>query len=118
MTDPAVTKDPAHLWAMLCHLSALAGFLLPFGSLIGPIVVWQLKKNESPFIDDQGKEAVNFQLSVFLYMLGSMLLMYIGIGILLLGAVVITTLVLIVVAALKANQGVAYRYPFKINWIK
>jgi uncharacterized protein len=112
------SQNQANLWAMLCHLSALAGFLVPFGSLIGPILVWQIKKKEFPFVDDQGKEAVNFQLSVFLYVLVSMVLMFIGIGFILVAAVGIGALVLSVIAAIKANQGIAYRYPLKIHWIK
>ncbi len=117
MTSGTSTNQ-SNTWAMLCHLSALAGFIIPFGSIIGPIVLWQIKKKEFPFVDDQGKEAVNFQLSVFLYLLVSMLLMFVGIGFLLVAAVGITTLVFTIIAAIKANQGIAYRYPLKITWIK
>lgn len=118
--DTTGSKEPnqANLWAMICHLSALAGFLIPFGNLLGPILVWQLKRKEFAFVDDQGKEAVNFQLSVFLYSLAAMLLMVIGIGFILIAAVAISALVLTIIAGLKANEGVAYRYPLSIRWIK
>lgn len=112
------TSQQANMWAMLCHVSALAGFLIPFGSIVGPLVVWQLKKKEFPMVDDQGKEAVNFQLTVFLALLVSMVLMFVGIGFLLIAAVIIAALVLTIIAAVKANQGVLYRYPLKIAWIK
>ncbi len=112
------TSNQSNTWAMLCHLSALAGFLIPFGSIIGPILVWQLKKKDFPIVDDQGKEAVNFQLSIFVYLLVAMVLMFVGIGFILVAAVGITALVLTIIAAIKANQGIAYRYPLKITWIK
>lgn len=111
-------SNQAGMWAMLCHLSALAGFIIPFGSIVGPIVVWQLKKKEFPVVDDQGKESVNFQLTVFLAILVSMVLMFVGIGFLLIAAVGIGALVLTIIAAIKANQGILYRYPLKITWIK
>ena len=53
-------------WAMFCHFAAFLGLVLPFGNLIGPLIVWQIKKDVHPFIDDQGKEALNFQISVAL----------------------------------------------------
>ncbi|MBI2343352.1 MAG: DUF4870 domain-containing protein [Deltaproteobacteria bacterium] len=111
-------QNPAYLWAMICHLSALTGLIIPFGSLIGPIIVWQIKRKEFPFVEDQGKEAVNFQLSVFLYLLASLLLIWVGIGLVLLWVGAIGAFVFTVIAAIKANQGIPYRYPLKIAWIK
>jgi uncharacterized Tic20 family protein len=54
-------------WAAVAHLAALTGHLIPFGSLVGPLVIWLLKRDESPFVNEQGKEAVNFQLSTIVY---------------------------------------------------
>ena len=76
------------------------------------VVIWQIKKAEMPFVDEQGREAVNFQITVTLAVLVSMLLMFIVIGIVLLPIVVIAALVLTVIAAIKANAGEHYRYPF------
>lgn len=114
-------------WGMATHLSALVMFLgLP--SLLGPLVVWLIKKDESPFVDDQGKESLNFNLSVFLYsILGGILMVVIGIVTLGLGLIVlapvalvaaIAWLVLTVVAAVRAADGQAYRYPLTIRFIK
>lgn len=116
-----VNASPApqeRTWAMFSHLSALAGYIIPFGNIIGPLVVWQLKKNELPLVDDQGKEAVNFQISVTIYVVVAAILSLIGIGFLLLGAVALFNIVMLVVAALKANEGVRYRYPLSIRLVK
>jgi uncharacterized Tic20 family protein len=122
MTDLAPTVNPplsqARTWDMLCHLSALAGYIIPFGNIIGPLLVWQLKKNEYPSVDAHGKEAVNFQISVLIYFFISVLLSVVLIGIPLLIAVGLGSLVLIVIASIKANNGEAYRYPLTIRFIK
>ncbi len=106
------------MWAMLCHLSALSTFIIPFGSLLGPLIVWQLKKNEFPIVDDQGKEALNFQITTLIAMIVSLILVFIAIGIVLLIAVGIASLVFTIIAAIKANNGETYRYPFCLRLIK
>jgi len=103
-------------WAMIAHLSALIGFVIPFGNLIGPLVVWQLKK-DMPFVVDQGKEALNFQITVAIAVFACLLLSLIVIGMLLLPVVAIGALVLTVIAGIKANDGEAYRYPFTLRLI-
>jgi len=105
-------------WALFAHLSALVGYIIPFGSIIGPLVIWQVKKNDMPFVDDQGKEALNFQITVAIIAIVCLLLVLILIGILLLWALAIVNLVLIIIAALAANNGQAYRYPFAFRFIK
>lgn len=105
-------------WAMFAHLAALVGFIIPFGNLIGPLVVWQVKKNEMPFVDDQGKEALNFQLTVTMAVIVCLILLVVLIGALLLPIVGIAALVLTVIGAIKANGGEAYRYPLTLRLIK
>ncbi len=105
-------------WGMFAHLAALVGFIIPFGNLIGPLVVWQMKKDTMPFVADQGKESLNFQITVSLAVLACIVLMVILIGALLLPIVGIAALVFTVIAAIKANQGVAYRYPVALRLIK
>jgi len=112
-----LTPDERH-WGMFAHLSALAGFIIPFGSLIGPLIVWQLRKEEMPFVDDQGKEALNFQITVLLALLASMVLMVVLIGFLLVPLVALAALVLTVVAGIRANAGERYRYPFALRLVK
>jgi uncharacterized Tic20 family protein len=118
---PAPTGTPSaeeRQWALFAHLSALVGYIIPFGSIIGPLVIWQIKKNEMPFVDDQGKEALNFQITVAIIAIICLVLVLILIGILLLWALAIANLVFIIVAALAANNGQAYRYPFAFRFIK
>ena len=105
-------------WALFAHLSALVGFIIPLGSVLGPLVIWQIKKNEMPFVDDQGKEALNFQITVLIAVLACLLLSVILIGFLLLPIVGIAALVLTIRGGIKANNGEAYRYPFTLRLIK
>lgn len=118
-TSSSSNKD-ANLWAMLCHLSALAGYLIPFGNLIGPLIVWQIKKGEFPLVDDQGKESLNFQITLTIIGLAAFVLAIITVGFLmpLLFILAIAALVFIILAALAANKGESYRYPFAFRFIK
>ena len=120
MSDPyeqRETTNDERQWGMFAHLAALAGFLIPLGNVIGPLVIWQIKKNEMPFVDDQGKEALNFQITVTVALFASMLLMVIAIGFLLLPIVGIGALILTIIGAIRANNGERYRYPFAIRLI-
>lgn len=114
---PSTNKD-ANMWGMLCHLSALAGLVIPFGNLIGPLVVWLLKKNEIPFVDEQGKESLNFQILVTIAMLVCIALVFVCIGAILAPAVGIAAIVFVIIASVKANNGEHYRYPINLRLIK
>jgi uncharacterized protein len=116
-------------WAMFAHLSALLGGLLTsalggWGTFIGPLVIWLVKKDSMPFVNDQGKEALNFNITVAIAMLALVILTIFSLGILIfitvpLGIVIgIGWLVLTIIAAIKANEGQAYRYPVAIRLIK
>ena len=111
-------EKEARTWAMSCHLSALAGFIIPFGNIIGPLVHWLIKRNESAVIDAEGKKALNFQISVLIYAIISFLLTFVVIGMILLPAVGIFSLVMIIIAAVKTNNGEDFNYPLSINFIK
>lgn len=111
------TKDE-RTWALFCHLSSLAGFVVPFGNIIGPLVIWLIKKDALPFVDDQGREALNFQISITIYVLASILLIFVVVGIPLLIVVGFFALIMTVIAAIKASDGVKYRYPLCIRLIK
>ena len=103
---------------MFAHLSALIGLIVPFGNVLVPLVIWLVQKDKMAFVDDQGKEALNFQITVFGAALVSMLAMLILIGFLLIVVVGLGALVFTIMAAIKANEGVAYRYPLTIRLIK
>ncbi|CAD5106289.1 DUF4870 domain-containing protein [Zestomonas carbonaria] len=107
-------SQEARQWAMFCHFAAFFGLVFPFGNLLGPLIVWQIKKDFDPFVDAQGKEALNFQITVSLAALVCFMLMLVVIGFLLLGLLGIVALVLVIIAGIKANEGQDYRYPF--NW--
>lgn len=104
-------------WGMLAHLSSLSGLIIPFGSLLGPLVVWLVKKDTMPFVADQGKEALNFNITVTIAAIVSAVLTLVLIGFLLLAVVVVGWLVLTILATIEANKGVAYRYPFTLRLI-
>ncbi len=117
-TGKELNKD-ARMWAMICHLSALAGLVVPVvGCIVGPLVIWQIKKEEFPFVDEQGKEAVNFQISMLIYGIVAGLLCFACVGFVLLPAVAIFDLIFLLIAAVKANDGYHYRYPLTIRFIK
>lgn len=117
--NPSGYSKDERMWGMLCHLSALSGLLTAgAGNIVGPIVVWMLKKNDFPFVDDQGKESVNFQISMLIYGAVAAILSLVGIGILIGIAIAIFDLVQVVMASMKANDGVAYRYPLNLRLIK
>lgn len=111
-------------WGMFAHLSALSAFISGIGFIVGPIVVWQVKKNEMPFVDDQGKEAVNFAITLLIayVALWMFTLVTLGIGLVIsipaFFVVSIAWLVFTVIAAIKANEGVAYRYPVCLRLVK
>lgn len=112
-------------WGMFAHLSALAGLIIPFGNLIGPLIIWLVKKDTMPFVADQAKEALNFHITVsaICVVLGILgfVLAFIVIGFLffpLIGLIGLGALVLSVIGGLKANEGTAYRYPFSVRLIK
>ncbi|MGG6461697.1 DUF4870 domain-containing protein [Solilutibacter silvestris] len=105
-------------WGMIAHLSALAGLIVPFGHLLGPLIIWMVKKDTMPFVDDQGKEALNFQITLSIALFVCFLLIFVAIGIVLMPLVGLAGLILAVIAGIKANEGVAYRYPFTLRLIK
>lgn len=121
MEEQTINPTPSQevrQWAMFCHFAAFAGLLIPFGNLLGPLIVWQLKRDLDPFVDDQGKEALNFHITVSLAALVCMLLAVVVIGFLLLPLLCLGALVLTIIAGIKANEGRTYRYPLCWRLIK
>ena len=104
--------------ALFTHLAALAGFVIPLGNIIGPLVLWLIKKDTMPFVDDQGKEALNFNITVTIAGIVCCILFLIVIGYFLLVALTVVWLIFVVIATVQASEGVAYRYPFSLRIIK
>lgn len=107
--------------AMVCHLLPLAGALIPaipVVNIIAPLVLWLVKKDTMPFLNDQGKEVLNFQITVSIVIFACILTFWLFIPILIAIAVAIAALVFMIIGAIKANEGVAYRFPFTLRLIK
>lgn len=117
MAELQQAQQQERTWGMLCHLSALAGFVIPFGSVLGPLVVWLVKRDEFPFVADQGKESLNFQITMVIAAAISSVLALIVIGFVLLLAVGIYEIVMVVIASIRANTGERYRYPICLRLI-
>jgi uncharacterized Tic20 family protein len=108
--EVAVNKEE-RTWAMFAHLSAFVGHFIPFGHIFGPLIIWMIKKPNMPFAADQAKEALNFQITMTIAFLAAAALCLIAIGFLLLPVVWLFDIIFTIVAAVKANDGVTYRYP-------
>ena len=119
-TDPAQAGLPVpeeRQWAMFAHLSALIGLVIPLGSILGPLVIWLIKKDTMPLVNDQGKEALNFNITVAIAAIVGWILCFVLIGFLVLAALFVAWLVFVIIATIKANEGVAYRYPFTLRLV-
>lgn len=114
-TAPAPVPD--RTFTMLCHLTAFAGFFVPLGNIWGPLIMWLVKREESPEVDAHGKESLNFEISITIYMLVSAILVLVLVGILLLIGLAIFWFVVVIVASVRANSGEFYRYPLTIRFI-
>jgi hypothetical protein len=112
------SNPESRMWAMIAHLSALSGFVIPFGNILGPLIVWLVKKEEMSFVDDQGKEALNFNISITIYGIISAILTVVLIGFVMLLILAVVWLVLAIMAGIKANEGTAYRYPLTLRLVK
>jgi hypothetical protein len=109
-TGPEPTKDDKTM-GMLAHLLGILGFL-------GPLIIWLIKKDTSPFVNDQGKEALNFHLTLLIGLIIGLATSCLGIGLVIITAVWILGVIFSIMGAMQANAGVAYRYPFAIRFIK
>lgn len=118
-SSPPVAKDNEKTWAILMHVSSFAGLLgIPLGNIFGPLTVWLIKRDESPALDQHGRNALNFQLSITLYSIISLFLCLILIGIVLLAALFVTGFICSCIAAINADKGRVYHYPFTINFFR
>jgi len=106
-------------WGMITHLSAFSALLFPLGIVLGPLVVWLFKKEDSRFINEQGKNAINFQLTVLIISFVITIFSVLFSPLIILAVLVgIIGLVFAAIAATKANKHITYRYPFSLKLIK
>ena len=105
--------------AMLCHLVSLTVYVTAIGGILGPLIVWLLKKDEHPFIDRHGKEALNFNISIFIWtVIGVILLFCFFLGLIILIPLTVFHIVCTIIATLKANNGEEFRYPLTFRLVK
>ena len=118
MEDNIVLSESERNWAMLCHLSAFAGFFFPFGSIIGPLICWLTKRDESAWVNENGRSSLNFQLSMLLYIVLAIPLCFIIIGIPIIVLLGTLKIICIIIASVKASKGEKFRYPLLIPFIQ
>ena len=112
-----IQDKEARQWAMMLHLSQLAGFAIPFGGLILPILIWQLKKEEMPELDVHGRIVMNWIISETIYTIISIVLIFVVVGFFLFIPLAIIAIVFPIMGAVKANEGQTWKYPLSINFL-
>jgi uncharacterized Tic20 family protein len=104
-------------WGILTHAAALVGFIVPFGNVLGPLLVWAIKKEDSQFVDDNGKRALNFQITWTVLLVVAALLVVVGIGLLVVPLLAIAWLILVILAIVRASDEQVYDYPLTLDLI-
>lgn len=104
-------------WATLAHIGGLV-FFIPLGNVLVPLVIWILYKEKSSLVEREAKKSLNFQLSMLIYMLAATVLSIIGIGVLLMFALIVIDVIFVIQAAMKTNEGQEYNYQFSLQLIK
>ena len=114
----SVPSEGDRSWAMLTHLS---GFMCYMGlgpvAIVAPLILWLSKRDESAYVDDHGREALNFNITIWLYAFLAGILTFAGIGCVLLPVLLVFHLIVVIQAAIGANRGEYYRYPITIRFI-
>jgi uncharacterized protein len=118
MKEIRVLSETERNWAMFCHLSAFAGFFFPFGGIIGPLICWLSKKDESTWINENGKASLNFQLSILLYIVLCIPMVFITVGIPIIVILGTLKIVFITIGSIKASKGEEFSYPLSIPFIQ
>ena len=119
--EAAASTKEERLWAMIAHLSAFAMYFTVIGHIVGPLIVWLAKRDGNPLVDDQGREALNFQISWTIYLIANFILFITVIGAIIAIPIFfilpVFHIVCMIIAAIKANDGVAFRYPLCIRFL-
>jgi uncharacterized protein len=119
MKEIRVLSETERNWAMFCHLAAFGGYLIPlFGNIIGPLICWLARKDESTWVNENGKASLNFQISMTLYLFLRIPLCFILIGFMLMGVLLILDIIFIIIASIRASRGEEFRYPLAIPFIQ
>jgi uncharacterized protein len=111
-------EQQTRMWAMFLHLSLLGGFVVPLGGLIAPIIIWQIKKDELPGIEEHWKIVANWLISYVIYFAVCLILCFVFVGFFLLPILGILGIVFPILGGIKANNGEVWKYPMSISFIK
>ncbi len=119
-TPPPVPPPPStdNSLAVVMHLLGFAGFVFPFGNIIAPLILWLVKRSESPLLDAAGKEVLNFQISYTIYVAVAGILCFVLIGLLILPVIGLLWIIFMIIAAVKTGNGESYKYPFSIRLLQ
>lgn len=115
MTE-AYADAEARKWGMFLHLSQFAGYLVPLAGFVVPIVIWQMKKDQMPSLDEHGRMVTNWMLSALIYAVISVILIFVLVGIPMLWALGVLTIVFPIIGGIKAGDGVVWKYPMTIKF--
>ena len=117
IVPPGVSSDE-RTWAMLAHLLPLVATSVPFGNILAPLIIWLVKKDEMPFVDDQARESLNFQITLTIAALICIPLIFVCVGILLLFGLMVFEIVVIIQAAIAVSRDERYRYPCTLRLVR
>jgi uncharacterized protein len=118
MEENRILSETERNWAMLCHLSAFAGFFFPFGAIIGPLICWLSRKDESEWVKINGRNSLNFELSILLYVVLAVPLCFIVVGIPIVVALITMKVICLIIASVRASKGELFTYPLMIPFIQ
>jgi uncharacterized Tic20 family protein len=119
MKEIRVLSETERNWAMFCHLAAFGGYLIPFiGGIIGPLICWLSRRDESTWVNENGKSSLNFQISILLYIVLALPLCLILIGFPIIGFLVTFNIVCIIIASIRASKGEEFKYPLAIPFLQ
>jgi hypothetical protein len=113
-----VTDHDEKTWGMMCHFAAFLGFVVPLGNILGPLLVYLMKKDTYRFVEEQGKESLNFEISMTIYFLICIPLVFVVVGIIILPVLIIFWIAVVIIAAVKNSEGRGFRYPMTIRFIQ
>ena len=111
-------KSDENMWRALSHVSALAGFLIPVGNIIAPLLIYLLKKDDYETVGEHAKESLNFQISMTIYFFAAILLVILAVGIPFILLIPAFDLIIVIIATIKASEGEDYKYPLNLRLIK
>jgi uncharacterized Tic20 family protein len=118
MEENRILSETERNWAMFCHLSAFAGFFFPFGGIIGPLICWLSRRDEYEWVKVNGRNSLNFHLSILLYMILVAPLCIIIIGFPIIGFLFLLKIICIIIGSVKAAKGELFKYPISIPFLQ